>query len=256
MKPYYENGGVTIYHGDCREVLPTLEPVDLVFTSPPYLNQRDYELKSFDWDDVVPRALSSVILGPEGQMLINLGLVHKDGCIVRYWDSLFDAMPMPLFGWYVWDQGFGIPGDWRGRLASSHEWIFHFCAQPKRPEKWVRSKTFGRKISGGLRVKDGSVKQHAGTGNPVSPFKIPDSVFRITREMRRDIDHPARFPLSLAAAIIQTWPGTILDPFMGVGTTLRAAKDLGRRAIGIEIEEQYCEIAAKRLGQEVFDFHG
>jgi DNA modification methylase len=63
--------------------------------------------------------------------------------------------------------------------------------------------------------------------------------------------HPNEKPLDLMARLIQPTTGTILDPFMGSGTTLRAAKDLGRKAIGIEIEERYCEIAAERLAQEV-----
>jgi hypothetical protein len=70
-----------------------------------------------------------------------------------------------------------------------------------------------------------------------------------------DPDHPASFPLRIPQNAIEACaPTSVLDPFMGVGTTLRAAKDLGVRAVGIEISERYCEIAAKRLGQGVLDF--
>ena len=79
-------------------------------------------------------------------------------------------------------------------------------------------------------------------------------MIRIDREMKRDLDHPARFPVKFAGNLIRSysdWNQCILDPFLGSGTTLVAAKQLGRRAIGIEIEEKYCEIAVKRLAQEI-----
>jgi len=74
---------------------------------------------------------------------------------------------------------------------------------------------------------------------------------RVEREKVHNIPHPARFPLGFANRMLAPFPGAVCDPFAGSGTTLRAAKDLGRKAIGIEIEEKYCEIAARRLSQEV-----
>ena len=256
MRPYYQHAGITIYHGDCREILPQLAPVDLVITSPPYLNQRLYELDSFDFDGVVPPALASLNVSAKGQILVNLGLVHS-GSVVRYWDGLIDAMEAArfrLFGWYVWDQCSGMTGDWNGRFAPSHEFVFHFNRQAAQPVKFI--KTLSGTLHGpSQRRADGTapqVKTHHGM--PVQEFKISDSVFRIPRETGPCIGHPARYPIRFASHLLRSFGGTVLDPFLGSGTTLRAAKDLGRKAIGIEIEEKYCEIAAKRLSQEVFNF--
>lgn len=161
MKPYYEHAGITIYHGDCREILPTLLPVDLVFTSPPYAEQREYTGACSDpWNAVVPTALSLVRVSGPGQILVNLGLIHKDGEVIEYWNTLIAAMrsaAFRLFGWYVWDQGSGLPGDWNGRLAPSHEFVFHLNMEATELSKSVKCVSFGRTITGtGLRRKDDS----------------------------------------------------------------------------------------------------
>tara|TARA_R110000751_G_C13719645_1_gene475316 strand:- start:627 stop:1061 length:435 start_codon:yes stop_codon:yes gene_type:complete len=87
----------------------------------------------------------------------------------------------------------------------------------------------------------------------------PRTVIRRDWSATMDPVHPTVKPITLLAQLVE-WSSspaeTVLDPFMGSGTTLRAAKDLNRKSIGIEIEEKYCEIAANRLQQEVFDFTG
>jgi len=138
--------------------------------------------------------------------------------------------------------------------------IFHFNGIGIQPHKTVKAKTAGRSNagSGGLRHADGHVGRW--NGGAVQDFKIEDSVIRTDRVYHRgeyENEHPAIFPESLPAKFILSYSNPeqiIVDPFCGSGTTLVAAKNNRRHAIGIEIEEKYCEIAAKRLSQEVFAF--
>jgi len=261
VTPYYEHGGITIFHGDCREILPCLEVSDLIVTSPPYMNLRIYNGRSVEWSDV-PAALALCRLQPHGQMLINLGMVHKNGEVLEYWAALrsgLEAAGLKLAAWYVWDKGYGMPGDWAGRLASAHEFVFHYRREPRDVNKTKRCAYAGLVKTRTQRNKDGSFHKFSHAG-PVQEFKVPDSVLRITPQ--RDggawnAEHPAVFPIELPTELIAAFsqPAEIvLDPYSGSGTTLLAAKELGRRAIGIEIEEKYCEIAAKRLSQEVLQF--
>ena len=108
----------------------------------------------------------------------------------------------------------------------------------------------------GMRRADGSMSGLSSPG-AVSAERIPDSVIRVFRQMDRggpESQHPAVFPVNLALELASAYSSgndLILDQFMGSGTTLVAAKQLGRRAIGIEIEEKYCQIAVERLRQAV-----
>lgn len=245
----------TLYLGDSREVLRTLPPesVDLVVTSPPYMNQRTYGIDGFDWDAVVPPVLTSVPLSTTGQMLVNLGLVHREGEVVCYWNTLIDAARdsgLRLFGWYVWDQFHGLPGDWSGRFAPSHEWVFHFNRNAKKPQKHVACKPRRGVVNGtGFRGKDGKTKgKMCHEGRPCQTHKIPDSVVRVCREMARNIGgHPAPFPQKFAQHLVRSFSGVVCDPFMGGGTTALACIAENRPFIGIELNREYFEIAKRRI---------
>lgn len=248
-------GRATLYCGDARDITPGLA-VDTVITSPPYGQQRDYGAKINDWRSLVSGVLAE--LGDTGktQILVNLGLIHRDGELIPYWQPFIDDMRergWRLFGWYVWDQGSGMAGDWNGRLAPSHEFVFHFNRQARRPNKFKPTK--GGVIHGpGLRTATGRANAKSGEGLAVQPFKIPDSVIRTSRETSGgpDAAHPARFPVPFARelALAYACPGeTILDPFLGSGTTGVAAVQMGCDFIGCELEPSYFDIACRRIEQ-------
>lgn len=200
-KPYYDHDGITIYHGDCREILPELPNVDLVLTDPPYGIARvmkggkgtGHWIHLFDgnpWDSEAP----------------DLTFLLKVATYYVIWGGNYFSLPLSRC-WFVWDKLNAVPTMGQCELA------------------WTNA------------------------DRPIQRFEWP--------VCRNNYGHPTEKPLELIVwSIVESRSdsGTILDPFMGSGTTLRAAKDLRRKAIGIEIEEKYCEIAAKRLEQEVFNF--
>jgi modification methylase len=241
-KPYYEDDHVTIYHGDSREVLPSVPDFDLVLTSPPYNLSRDRKPTGSEWGalgdgyssygDDLPHgeyvAWQRDLLRSLWDRLPNHGAIYyqhkpllsRGGRTFELLTPL-DQIPgdVPVRQIITWDRGSGFTRT-HVHYVPRFEWII-------------------------LLARDG--------------FRITtlneDDLWRIPFETGSE--HPAPFPLALASRVMgTTHPGVWLDPFMGSGTTLRAAKDAGRKAIGIEIDERYCEIAAKRMGQEVLDLGG
>lgn len=210
MKPYYDEGGITIYHGDCREILPALPKADLVLTDPPYGIGRDgkppstssrgghkgYEFLGWDKEPPTDETL---------RLVLNSG---KDSII---WGANYFPSVLPRSsGWLLWDKGQRID------------------------------------------QADGELAFSTRTG--------PLRIFTLNRcSIKQDgAVHPTQKPEELMQWCLMFFPEAkqVIDPYMGSGSTLRAAKDIGRIAVGIELEERYCEMAAKRFRQDVFDFGG
>jgi len=230
--PYYQDDAVTIYHGDCLEVLPSISGVDMVFTSPPYNlgdmsgglanmsnGYRTYSDMQADeqyvlWQRAVLRACWDA-LSDHGAIFYNHKPIIRDGIASL---PLRLTCEMPLRQIVIWYRQMGV--NWAPtHFLPVHEWVMILAKE-------------------GWKLTDKSAS-HA------------SDVWMIRPDMS-DNEHPCPFPLSLPLkAIGATDAALVLDPFMGSGTTLRAAKDLSRRAIGIELDERYCEIAARRMAQEV-----
>lgn len=225
----------------------------LVFTSPPYDQQRDYGRKVTDWQKLMRGVFERLPVEDSAQVCVNLGLVHKNNEWHPYWEPWIAWMRQRgwrRFGWYVWDQGSGLPGDWNGRFAPSHEFIFHFNRVAERARKTKVSKTGGKIAKGdGLRRKDGIMVQRTNHGKPQHMTKIPDSVVRITRHTGSCGGHPAPFAVKLVAEIyaaLSDAGDVCYEPFAGSGTCALAAQQIDRRCYAMEIEPAYCDIAVQR----------
>ncbi len=211
MKPYYDDGkGIVIYHGDCREILPTLPKVDSVITDPVWPNST---AKLAGMDRPYELLTEAAILFNSLRIAIHMAA---------------DSDPRFLVG---------IPKQWPFFRCC---WLD--CARPHYKGRLLAGAEVAYLFGDPPRVRDGF-------------FLIPGMMRDHSSDGKRPgMGHPCPRKIGHTRWLVDKWSApedTILDPFMGSGTTLRAAKDLGRKAIGIEIEEQYCEIAAKRLAQEV-----
>lgn len=224
MTPYYEGGGVTLYHGDAREILPALEPADVLVTDPPY---------GVSWKS--GRGAHEMLEGDDGSLLLGSWLPLALRAIRRgrhaYVFGLSEheiapEWPMCGFAEIVWDKGIIGPGDLSCPWGPQHERILFGVQEISKAN---RAKNYG---VGAARLRKGSV-------------------IRVQRlQSGQTLRHPTEKPVELLRVLIEsssTFGETVLDPFSGRGSTLEAARLEGRRAIGIEISEQFCEETAKRL---------
>jgi len=233
------------------------ERAALVFTSPPYGNQRDYTTGGVgNWDALMRGVFAALPVTDSAQVLVNLGLVHRDNEWQPYWQTWLEWMREQgwrRFGFYVWDQGPGLPGDWNGRLAPAFEFIFHFNRKARKPNKIVPCKWAGHvnDTHGGIRHKDGHVGDWTHAGQGVQETRIPDNVIRITRHKARGIEteHPAVFPVALPEFVMRAYSNEreiVYEPFSGSGTGIIAAERAGRRARAIELAAEYVDVALRR----------
>jgi DNA modification methylase len=222
----------------------------LVFTSPPYASQRNYGTVIADWDALMKGVFANVPGAADVQLLVNLGLVHRAGEWDAYWGGWIEWMRTQgwrRFGWYVWDQMSGFPGQFGGRCAPSFEFIFHFNQTPTKANKSVATSSAGTTRHGGRMGPDGWVTDyHIDRVNTTGDSKIPDATWRIGRRPDGTIDHPAKFPVALPELAIRTWEGDVYDPVLGSGTTLIACEQLGRKCYGLEIEPKYVDVIIQR----------
>ncbi len=244
MKPYYEDGAVTIYHADCLDVLPTLGQVDHVIADPPYeseahtLQRRVQRAVSAEerYGRVVAveplgfapmnaesrRAASELIARAAGRWVLVFCQIEG----APLWRASLEESGFVYKRTCVWVKPDGMPQLTGDRPGMGYEAMLAMHASGR--SRWNGGGSHGVWI---VPKNDGAGK------NP----------------------HPTQKPEPLMADIVAKFTDsgeTILDPFMGSGTTLVAAKRLVRKAIGIEREERYCEIAARRLSQGALDLFG
>lgn len=247
------------------DALMTGDTARLCFTSPPYGQQRDYTRGISDWDALMRGVFAHLPMGDDGQVLVNLGLIHRDNEVIPYWDAWLGWMrnqSWRRFAWYVWDQGPGMPGDWAGRFAPSFEFVFHFNRTSRKPNKIVPCKHAGQEShlradgsSTAMRGKDGEVGGWTHKGQPTQDTRIPDSVIRVMRhkgKIGQNIDHPAVFPVALPEFVIEAYTDLgdiVFEPFGGSGTTMLAAQRTGRICRAVEIAPEYVDVAIKRFQQ-------
>lgn len=246
--PYYDEDGITIYHGDCREILPQLDPVDMIFTDPPYghnnndgdlIHRREAALGHPPRDsdsslDARPIAND----GPEANELVRWlfgeckRLLKNGSCcccggggggpdpqFARWSLWMDDAMAFKQM--VVWDKG---PMGMGWHYRRSYEVVL-----------------VGQRDAGKCNWYD-------------ETDRIENIIRHIPKLIPSKADHPTPKPVELAQHFIglHSKPGdVVLDPFMGGGSTAEAAKKMGRRFTGCEVDERWIDIAVKRLAQGV-----
>lgn len=208
LKPYYDEDGIQIWHGECETVLPLLDKADMVLTDPPYNFGFDYDGYSDDLDPADYLDWCRRWFTECARIAPRVVIFPGHGNLPSWWEI---RKPSGVGCWYK-------PGNPAGAG------VFQFC-------EWEPFLLYGKGM-GGSDVVRATISRQPDTGG-----------------------HPCPKPLGLMKQLLlKAKASSVVDPFMGSGSTLVAAKSLGVEAIGIEQSAHYCDIAIDRLRQGVLDF--
>ena len=250
MKSYFETKLGKLYHGDCLEIIPGLEPVNLIVTSPPYDNLREYDGYTFEFEKIASGCKDVLMDGATLVWIVSDETKDGNESGTSFSQALFfKKIGLKLHDTMIYRQkGVGAKGSNKS-YYQGFEYMFVFVNGEIKTVNRIadkKNKTVG--LIGQGRF-----------GSNEKPHKtlqkgIRDNVWEYAVGFMDNSDktaHPAPFPEALVRDHILSWSNeseTVLDIMCGSGTTLKMAEKLNRRWIGIEISEKYCEMAAKRIG--------
>lgn len=246
------------YVGNCIDVMKTFpdEIADMIITSPPYDNLRDYNGYSFDFEGVAKEISRILKNGRSLVWIVNDAKIDGSETLSSFKQAIFfvEECGLKLNDTMIWNKGtFTAVGALRRQYAPAFEYMFVFtkgdlnCFNPIKDKP---NRHFGGKSCVSNRLSNGEVKKKSKRVT-IGEYGQRLNVWDMPAEKTGSAKwHPARFPVSLVEDHIRSWSNkddTILDPFMGSGTTAIAAEKTGRKWIGIEISEDYTRKAQKRI---------
>ena len=243
-----------IHCGDCLELMPSIDDktIDLTVTSPPYDNLRDYNGYIFDFEGIATELYRVTKDGGVVVWVIGDATIKGSETGTSFKQALyFKEIGFNLHDTMIYQKD-NCPFPASNRYYANFEYMFVFSkGKPKTFNPIVdrENKSFGRKISGTNRQKDGTTKAISNKGKIIEKLGVRFNCWLISEGLRIK-GHPASFPEQLAHDHIISWSNEndiVLDPMMGSGTTLKMAKLLNRNYIGIDTSEEYCKIAFNRI---------
>jgi len=258
LKPYYEDSLITLYHGDCLEIMPLLDlKVDMILCDLPY------GTTACSWDTIIPFDLLwenyDRLIKDKGAVVLTASQPFTTKLISSNFDNF-------KYEW-IWDKEYSSNFYMANkRPLQSHENIVVFGGGKYYPQMTEALMWNMRdRIKNNYKACDESIygKRNEYTTSKDEKKRYPRTVYNLSSqaaELHKDKRmHPTQKPVPLFMYLIKTYtlPNEIVfDNCVGSGTTMVACKETGRRCIAIEKEEKYCEISAKRCGQEVLNFGG
>lgn len=254
-KPYYQTNNCLIYHQDCLEAMPKLSDacINLTVTSPPYNIGKEYEkiLPLQEYLNWCEKWIGEVyrITNDNGSFWLNLGYLsitdRAKAIPIPY--LLWDKIPFYLIQEIVWNYGAGVAGT---KFFSPRNEKFLWYVKNKNDYVFNLDDIRDKNVKYPNQKKQGKIKVNPLGKNPTDVWQFPKVTSGRDRASKERTSHPAQFPIAVIERIIKasSYPNDIIfDPFMGSGTTAIVAMSLQRLFIGLEIRQDYCDIAVNRI---------